>query len=138
LAENVLMGHLPRKRGMPGAGVVDWPEAYRRAGEILTGLNVNVSPLTPVRQLSVGERQVVEIARALSTRARILVMDEPTAALTPPEVRVLFDTIASLRRQGVGVIYISHRLDEVEQVAQRIMVLRDGRVAGVTDAAKVR
>src|SRR5438034_2128814 len=90
-------------------------------------------------RLSVGQRQVVEIAKALSasTEARIVVMDEPTAALTPREVEVLFETIASLRRAGVGIIYISHRLDEVRRVAQRVMVLRDGNVVGDLPAASV-
>ena len=89
-----------------------------------------------MRKLSVGQRQIVEIAKALSAtpQARVLVMDEPTAALTPREVEVLFKTIASLRAQGVGIIYISHRLEEVRQVAQRVMVLRDGNVAGIVSA----
>jgi ribose transport system ATP-binding protein len=78
----------------------------------------------------VGKQQLVEIAKALSSKARVLVMDEPTAALTSREVHLLFDTINSLRAQGVGIVYISHRLDEVEQIAQRVTVLRDGVRAG--------
>src|SRR3954470_19322564 len=138
--ENVLLGHLPRRgRGFPGSWLVDWPRARRRAADVLASLNADFPPDRPVHRLSVGQRQIVEICKALSapTRARVLVMDEPTAALTPREVDVLFNTIASLRRQGVGIIYISHRLDEVERLAQRVMVLRDGNVAGVVDAADV-
>ncbi len=137
-AENVLLGQLPRKSPtFPRSMLVNWPEAQRRAASVLSALNADFPPERPMRRLSVGQRQVVEIAKALSapTAARVLVMDEPTAALTPREVDVLFDTIASLRKQGVGIIYISHRLDEVRQVAQRVMVLRDGNVAGVLDAA---
>jgi ribose transport system ATP-binding protein len=137
-AENILLGRLPRRaRWFPASLAVDWSAAHRRAGQVLSELNADFPPQRSMRRLSVGQRQVVEIAKALSasTAARVLVMDEPTAALTPREVDVLFDTIASLRRQGVGIIYISHRLDEVQRVAQRVMVLRDGHVAGIVDAA---
>ncbi len=139
-AENVLLGHLPRRsRNFPGSLLVDWNEAQRRAGAVLSSLNADFAPDRPMRGLTVGQRQVVEIAKALSApiRARVLVLDEPTAALTPREVDVLFETIGSLRREGVGLIYISHRLDEVQRVAQRVMVLRDGIVAGVVGANEV-
>ncbi|HEY3268829.1 MAG TPA: sugar ABC transporter ATP-binding protein [Armatimonadota bacterium] len=126
VAENVLLGHLPRRAGF----VVDWREAYRQAERLLSGMDANVDPRAPMRSLSVARQQIVEIAKALSREARILVMDEPTAALAPREVDRLFETIAALRAQGVGIIYISHRLDEVQQVASRVTVLRDGRVAG--------
>jgi len=134
-AENVLLGQLPRRAGM----FVDWSETRRRAGDVLLALRSDFSPDAPMRRLSIGQRQVVEIAKALTAqaRARILVMDEPTAALTPREVDVLSETIGSLRAQGVGIIYISHRLDEVQRVAQRVMVLRDGNVAGVVNATEV-
>jgi ribose transport system ATP-binding protein len=130
VAENVLLGNLPRRRGPLGRFVVDWQAAYRRAGSLLEALEADVDPHALMRQLTVGKQQIVEIARALSKEARILVMDEPTAALTPREVRLLFATIERLRAQGVGVIFISHRLDEVEEIAQRVLVLRDGQVAG--------
>lgn len=139
-AENVLLGQLPRKsRRFPRSLMVDWPEAHKRAADVLGALNADFPPERSMRRLSVGQRQIVEIAKALSasTRARVLVMDEPTAALTPREVDVLFATVAALRRQGVGIIYISHRLDEVERIAQRVMVLRDGNVAGVVGAAGI-
>jgi ribose transport system ATP-binding protein len=127
VAENVLMGHLPRKGR---TFLVDWQEAYRRTGEILATLSKEIDPRQPVGELSVGKQQLVEIAKALSGNARILVMDEPTAALASREVQMLFETIIALRARGVGIIYISHRLDEVEEVAQRVTVLRDGMVAG--------
>ena len=137
--ENVLLGQLPRKTmRFPGSVFVDWRAAKHKSADVLATLNADFSASRLMRRLSVGQRQVVEIAKALSapTPARVLVMDEPTAALTPREVDVLFQTIASLRKQGVGIIYISHRLDEIRQVAQRVMVLRDGNVAGVLSASE--
>ncbi len=137
VTENVLLGQLPRKgTKFPFSTMVDWRKARARTVDILSSLRADFSPDTPMRRLSVGQRQIVEIAKALSatTKARVLVMDEPTAALTPREVEVLFKTIASLRAQGVGIIYISHRLEEVRQIAQRVMLLRDGNVAGIVAA----
>ena len=125
VAENVLMGRLPR-RGL----CVDWAATYQRAGEVLAQLKADIDPRQSVGELSVGRQQLVEIAKALSANARILVMDEPTAALTSREVHLLFETIANLKVQGVGIIYISHRLDEVEQITSRVQVLRDGRNVG--------
>ena len=140
VAENVLMGHLPRRGGPLGSvlGAIEWAEAYRKAGEILASLKADIDPREPVGLLSVGRQQVVEIAKALAGEpARVLVLDEPTAALTAREVRRLFETIATLRARGVAMVYISHRLDEVEEVAQRVTVLRDGRVAGDRPMADV-
>jgi len=133
VAENVLLGHLPYRKGLPFA--VDWAEAHRRAGELLAAMGADIPTRALMRDLRVGQQQIVEIAKALAKEARVLVMDEPTAALTPREVERLFETIRSLRARGVSVIYISHRLDEVEQVAQRATVLRDGNVAGTVDVA---
>lgn len=131
VAENVLMGHLPRKSGPLGVFVVNWVAAYERTAEILARLKADIDPRERVGGLSVGKRQLVEIAKALSSQqTRVLVMDEPTAALTSREVHLLFETIESLRAQGVAIVYISHRLDEVEQIAQRVVVLRDGKTAG--------
>lgn len=124
--ENLLIGHLPRRQGI-FSGVVDWKEARRISQEYLQLLNVDIDPTTLMRELTVVERQIVEIVKAISKQARIIVMDEPTAALTPPEVNMLFGIIQNLREQGVGIIYISHRLDEVFDVAQRVTILRDGK-----------
>lgn len=133
VTENVLLGHLPRRRGLPFA--VDWPAAHRRAEALLEAMGADIAPDARMRDLRVGQQQVVEIAKALAQDARVLVMDEPTAALTPREADRLFQTIAALRKRGVAIIYISHRLDEVQTVAQRAIVLRDGRVAGTVDVS---
>ncbi len=125
VAENVLMGHLPR-RGLR----VDWAAMNERTAHVLAQLKADIDPRQNVGSLSVGQQQLVEIAKALSANARILVMDEPTAALTSREVHLLFETIGNLRAQGVGIIYISHRLDEVEQITSRVLVLRDGNNVG--------
>ncbi len=126
VAENILMGRLPRRGGF----VVDWPATYATASQVLAQLKAEIDPRELVGNLSVGQQQLVEIAKALSSEARVLVMDEPTAALTSREVHLLFETINSLRAQGVAIIYISHRLDEVEEIAQRVAVLRDGQAEG--------
>jgi ribose transport system ATP-binding protein len=139
VAENLLLGHLPHCPERWRKWMIDWPATYRRAQELLNMLQVEVDSRAPMRALGVAQKQAVEIVKALSSRARILVMDEPTAALTPREVDLLFDMIARLRSQGVAIIYISHRLDEIFRIAQRAMVLRDGKHVGtvsVRDATR--
>jgi ABC-type sugar transport system ATPase subunit len=126
VAENVLLGRLP-KRGP----IVDWEAVYREARVILAPLAPHLDPRLPLAALPVAERQVVEIARALSLDARVIVMDEPTAALSQQEVERLFALVRRLAEQGVSIVYISHRLDEVFMLADRVAVLRDGALAGV-------
>ncbi|RYG75467.1 sugar ABC transporter ATP-binding protein, partial [bacterium] len=136
VAENVLLGHLPR-RGGPLGWVVDWPAAFKRSTEILATLKADIDPHAKMSTLGVGKKQLVEIAKALNGDVRVLVMDEPTAALTSREVSLLFETITLLRERGVAIVYISHRLDEVEEIAQRLTVLRDGNLAGVISTTKI-
>src|SRR5207253_5568942 len=93
-------------------------------------LHLSIDPRTPVINLGIGQQQLVEIAKALSQEARILVLDEPTAALTDAEVETLFEILNKLRARGVAMIYISHKLDEVFRISDRITVLRDGRTVG--------
>ncbi len=137
VTENLLLGHLPRRSGPLGRYVIDWPQAYRTAAESLGLLDIPINPRALMGSLSVVEREIVEIVKAISTQARIIVMDEPTAALTPHEVTLLFQIIKSLRSRGVAIIYISHRLDEIFQVAQRVTVLRDGRKVDTCPVATV-
>ncbi len=126
VAENVLLGRLPRR-----GPIVDWEGVNRQAGAILAPLAPHLDPRRPVAALPVAERQVVEIARALSLDARVIVMDEPTAALNQQEVRRLFDLVRRLAESGVSIIYISHRLDEVFSLADRVAILRDGALVNV-------
>ncbi len=109
---------------------VRWPERIERARELLHGIGANIDPEIEVRHLSMPEQQIVEIARALGTGARVLIMDEPTASLTEKEVKLLVKIIRELRAQGVGIIYITHRLEEIFALADRVTVLRDGQSVG--------
>jgi ribose transport system ATP-binding protein len=105
-------------------------EMNRAAARLMERVGLGCTPDTPVGQLSPGQRQLVEIARALAMRVRILIMDEPTSSLTQAETDRLYNVVADLKAQGVAVVYISHRLAEVERIADRVVVLRDGRNAG--------
>jgi D-xylose transport system ATP-binding protein len=129
VAENIFLGREPSK-----FGVIKWTELYTKAGKLLKDLNLPINPKTPVGNLGVGSQQLVEIAKALSQDARILVLDEPTAALTEAEVETLFGILRDLKRRGVGMIYISHKLGEVFEMSDRITVLRDGRTVGTQEA----
>ncbi len=127
VAENIFMGHAPMRKAGP-AEVIDWGEMNRRAREILESLNIHdMDVRRKVGALNVGNRQRVEIAKALSLDAKVLIMDEPTAALTESDVAKLFDIVRLLKERGVAVIYISHRLIEVFQLADKVTVLRDGK-----------
>jgi D-xylose transport system ATP-binding protein len=130
VGENIFLGQAPSR-----LGVIDWTDLYHRAGKLLRELNLGIDPRTLVGDLGIGQQQLVEIAKALSKNARILVLDEPTAALTESEVETLFSILRSLRERGVGMIYISHKLNEVFEMSDRITVLRDGKTIG-TRAAK--
>jgi rhamnose transport system ATP-binding protein len=133
VAENIFIG-----RGMPvnRAGLLDWPTMRGRAREVLGALGVDLDPRARVRGLSVALQQMVELAAALAQRARILLMDEPTAALTPREVEDLFRIVRQLRAARCGVVFISHRLPEVFGISDRITVLRDGQLIGTRAAGQ--
>lgn len=129
VAENICMGDLPVRRVL-GVQVVQKRRMRDQARALLEQLGLSLEPDIEVSRLAVPERRIVEIARALAGKARVLIMDEPTAALTEHEAARLYDVIHRLRGQNAGIIYISHYLDEVFQVCDRIEVLRDGRNAG--------
>jgi D-xylose transport system ATP-binding protein len=130
VAENLFLGRLPR-RGFR----VDWNRLHRETVFWLERAGVSLCPETPVESLGVGQKQLLEIARALSKKSRILILDEPTAALAEHETRTLLDLLRQLRSEGVSSIYISHRLEEVFAIADRITVLRDGRSVYVSRTA---
>lgn len=125
VAENIFLG----KEKMKGR-LIDWKRMYSEANLLLESLDMHVDSRTTVRDLGVAEKQMVEIAKALSEDAKVLILDEPTAVLTSREIEKLFSIIKSLRNQGVGIIYISHRLEEIPRVADRVTVLRDGALVG--------
>ena len=127
VAENIYLGHAPRTR----LGTLDWRAMQAGAEALLASLEIrDLDVGRPVGTLSVGNRQRVEIAKALSQNARILIMDEPTAALAEADVLHLFRIVRLLRARGVGIVYISHRLEEVFELADRVTVLRDGALVG--------
>jgi rhamnose transport system ATP-binding protein len=133
VAENIFLAR-DTPRGM--LGQIDWRTMRRRAGELLTSLGLSLDPAAKMRGLSIADQQMTELAAALSQRARVLLMDEPTAALTPGEVDRLFGIVRRLRAQGTAIVFISHRLDEVFEISDRITVLRDGRCVGTRGVAE--
>jgi len=123
VAENIFVGRQPRRRG----GRIDQARMRRAANEAFARLGVQLDPARPARGLSVADQQIVEIAKAISFNANVIVMDEPTAALTSVEVARLFDVIRTLAGHGAAVLFISHRLEEVFAICQRVTIMRDGR-----------
>jgi len=134
ITENVFMGHPIL---YPKSKRIDWPKMHDTTSRLLKELGLDISPDTPMKYLNVAERQLVEIAKALSLDSKILIMDEPTSALTIQETRRLFDIINRLRASGAAVVFISHRLDEVFELADRVTVLRDGKYIGTHEISEV-
>ena len=131
VAENVFIGREPNRYSL-----VRWGELHRQTRVLTERLGLQVAPSALVRNLSVAEQQMVEIARALSVQSRVIIMDEPTSALTENEVSHLFGIMRELRAQGLGIIFISHRMDEVFEICDRITVLRDGQYVGTVETAQ--
>ncbi|MGO4723512.1 MULTISPECIES: ATP-binding cassette domain-containing protein [unclassified Inquilinus] len=131
VAENVFMGHTPRT----ALGAVDHAAVRGRARQLLDMIGLDCSPDLPLGRLRTSEQQLVEIARALSLGSRVLIMDEPTAALSQREVRRLFEVVARLKQQGVAMLFVGHRMDEIYEIADRITILRDGRFVGTERTA---
>ena len=130
-AENIYVGREIKK-----GPFIDWATIHRNARELLAEVEADFSETTPTRKLSVAQRQMVEIAKALSTNAKIIVMDEPTSSLTPHEVEGLFKIIRRLKSQGKGIIFISHHLEEAKEIGDRATVLRDGCYVDTVDVAE--
>jgi ABC-type sugar transport system ATPase subunit len=129
VAENLFLGRLPR--------ILRYPRLEREGAALLAQMGLHVAPGAVVRSLGAGEQQLVAVARAFAQRARVMVFDEPTATLSASEVRQLFQLIRRLREQGVGVAYISHRLEEIFELADRVTVLRDGERVATTALAEL-
>ena len=131
VAENIFISH--RNRG----SLMNWGKLNSDAREILAQLDVKMDVRQPARNLTVGAQQVVEIAKAISLNVRVLIMDEPTAALSAHEVRQLFTLVNRLRQQGVAILYISHRMEEVFEISNRITVFRDGKLISTAPRSEV-
>ncbi|MEZ5666584.1 MAG: sugar ABC transporter ATP-binding protein [Alphaproteobacteria bacterium] len=138
--ENIMLEQLPTARGL-----VDFDAVHREARKWLDALNLHIDPRTPVNRLSAAQMQLVEIAKALSMRTQVLLMDEPTASITPHETEVLFRLLRGLRDDGVTIVFVSHKLEEVFEICDHVTVLRDGRnacesrpLAGMTRTDVVR
>ncbi len=132
VAENIFLGRLPKRRSF----LVDWSEINKKAQQILKKLNVDIDPMLPVNRLSMAERQLVEIAKVLSLEVKILLLDEPTSALSERERQRLFKLIRELGEGGISIIYISHHLSEVPLVGHRVTVLRDGKKIATLPVSK--
>ncbi len=132
VAENIFMGHAPRKNRM-----IDWREMQTRARDILKSIESDIDPETPLKQLGVAQKHLVSIARALSHDSRIVIMDEPTAALSACEIDELFRIVARLKNEGRAILFISHKFDEIFRVADRWVCLRDGEKVGEGDIKSV-
>jgi ribose transport system ATP-binding protein len=129
IAENIFIAGFPKRR-FAGFSLIDRPAMHRQTKELLAALDLKVAPETLVESLSPGERQLVEIAKALSIEARLIILDEPTTSLTNRETERLFAVIERLRAQGISMIYISHTLEDMLRLCDQIVVLRDGAVVG--------
>ena len=135
VAENIFVGQLPIDKK---TRLIDWKSAQKKSSEVLSLLNSDIDPKSIVGTLSIYEKQIVEVAKAIHKNTKILIMDEPTAALSEKDSKSLFEVIDRLSKQGVGIIYISHRIEEVFNITDRITVMRDGKLIGtkLTKVAK--
>lgn len=130
VAENIFLGRQPRRYGL-----IDRKRMEAEAAELLERVGVSVSPRARVRELGIARLQMVEIAKALSLNARVLIMDEPTAVLTSEEVEKLFSIVRRLREDGVGIVFITHHLEEIAALGDRVTVIRDGKSVGQVPAS---
>ncbi len=129
VAENIFLGREPKKKG----GIIDWKKMNDMASEVLDTLHMHISPSSKVSTLTVANQQLIEIARALTMEAKLIIMDEPTSSLSEHEVKTLCEIVKKLREQGISVLYISHKFEEIFELSDRISVLRDGKYIGTRD-----
>ncbi len=130
VAENIFLGREPK-----AGGVIAWKKLFREAEEILQSLGVDISARAVLKTLSVAQQQMVEIAKCVSQNSKVIIFDEPTSSLTDKEINALFRIIGDLRNQGVGVVYISHRFDEIKRIGDRATIMRDGHYIGTVNVA---
>ena len=133
VTENIFLGRMPKK-----GGLIDWNKAHADAKKMLDMMKVNINPREIVSRLSMWQCQVVEITKAMSFRPKVLMLDEPTSALASNEINILFDVIRELKKQDVIIIYISHKLHEIPQIADTVTVLRDGQMIGKVNIEDVQ
>lgn len=132
VGENVFLESFPLNKNK----TIDWDALYRKTKEILDSIGLDINPKTKVYKLTVSQQQMVEISRALSHEAKVIIMDEPTSALTPNEVENLFNVIRKLKERGIGILYVTHKLEEVMAICDRVTVLRDGRLISSREVAE--
>ena len=130
IAENLFVGKLPTTRALGVLPMVDHKYINQRAQELLDQVGLRVKPTTMVENLSISQKQLVEIAKALASNAKVLIMDEPTSSLNLEEVNNLFTIIRALKKSGVGIVFISHKMRELREIGDRITVLKDGKTVG--------
>ena len=133
VAENIYLNNVPKTRGF-----INWSQMYSDTNKQLSRIGTTINPKTEVSRLGVGERQMVEIAKAMTLNAKVLIMDEPSSALTDKEVDSLFSMIRTLKELGTGIVYISHRLEEVKKIGDRATILRDGRFVKTVEIDKTK
>ena len=133
VTENIFLGRMPKTR----SGIVDWRSAYRKAAELLRMMNVDIDPRGIVSRLSMWQCQVLEITKAMSRDPRVLILDEPTSALAAHEVNKVFEVLRALKKQDVIIIYISHKLHEIPEIADTVTVLRDSLLIGKEEMSKL-
>jgi len=122
VAENIFINNFPKR-----AGMISWNEIHEKASDLLSGLNLNIDVKTKISKLSIGERQLVELTKCIACNSKLIVMDEPSATLSSDEFDKLIKTIMDLKGRGITIIYISHRLEELFLLGDRVSILRDGK-----------
>ena len=137
VAENIFLGREIREFKMGGLSVVNLAEQRRQTQDLFNKIGIQIDPRALMRNLSVAQIQLVEIVKAISLSSKVIIMDEPTSAITQKEVKTLFDQIDQLRKQNVAIIYISHKMDEIFRIADRITVLRDGNHIGTFNSSEI-